>query len=277
MFRAVAYDFALDCADPEIAAFLGELLEPLSIPHHAGNRYFIEPWDGGLTGRFRVSLDGADVAFVGSAGAAVDALLSHVNLAAVSATPTHLLLHAGGLTRGPDALVLPAESGSGKTSLTVALVEAGLDYLSDETVAVAVDDLAILPYHKPFTIKASGQHLFPRLRPASGSLAERLTSDYAWHVDARHVRPECFATEVARPALLVAPRYQPGAETRLKRLTRGEAMVALGANSSALRALGGDVLDVLDRVTLGAPAYRLTFSDLEAGRDAVLDLFEHVR
>lgn len=72
-----------------------------------------------------------------------------VNAAAVQASP-HLLAHAAVVGRDDRALVLPAASGTGKSTLAVALLQRGWTYLSDEAVCLPwAGGLACVPYPRP--------------------------------------------------------------------------------------------------------------------------------
>ncbi|HVE62595.1 MAG TPA: hypothetical protein VNB94_02160 [Mycobacteriales bacterium] len=271
--RALGYEFVIRCAHPELMAHLGHVFGSLEDPAADAHVYEVQDFAGWA----QITLDGAVAVDNVRLPDVVEFIQTHVNLAAVVAPPPRLFLHAGGVSSGLDAVVLPAASGSGKTSLTVALVGAGLGYLSDEALAVDPDDLSITPFPKSFTIKASGQHLFPRLGPAPGTLAERFTAPYAWHVPVAEVRRDCVGTAGCRARLIISPRYVAGSPTEVRPLSHGEAMLVLGQNSSSLRALGDRVLETLERVARSAPAYALTFSDLGAARAEVLRLFEEVR
>lgn len=245
-------------------AYLEDLFAGLACPDAPGAVTYAVT-DGGL------SRDGVTLAHSVPVAAACDALVAALNEAAVAPSADHLLAHAGVVASGDRAVLLPGASGSGKTSLTIALVAAGLEYLSDETAAVAVRDLALLPYPKPLSVKAGAQPVFPELRPPPGSAAARCTGE-TWHVPADRVRAGAVARVTAYPAFVVAPRYVAGGRTVLEPASRAETMVTLGANSSYVGALGPALLDVLERIVRRAATYRLAYGDVHAARDAVLGL-----
>lgn len=84
---------------------------------------------------------------------ALRGLLAAVNLAVVAETGT-LAFHAAVLTRGVRTLVLPARSGTGKSTLTAALVRQGWGYVSDEALALDWDGARIHPYARPLSLSA---------------------------------------------------------------------------------------------------------------------------
>lgn len=79
----------------------------------------------------------------------VDGFYGHINAEAIrSVQATHVALHAGAVERDGAVLVLPGASGAGKTTLTAALMQAGWSYLTDEIVAIDLDDLSVRRYPK---------------------------------------------------------------------------------------------------------------------------------
>ena len=91
----------------------------------------------------------------------------------IEARNGHLLLHAGGST-GTDGrtVVVHGASGAGKTTLTTALVQAGLAYVTDETVCLDPDTLVIEPFPKPLTVKPGSQELLAHLAPPPDEVSE---------------------------------------------------------------------------------------------------------
>ena len=54
----------------------------------------------------------------------------------MASVPGDLVFHAGAVSDGRTAVLLPAASNHGKSTLTAALVRDGLQYLTDEAAAV---------------------------------------------------------------------------------------------------------------------------------------------
>jgi hypothetical protein len=76
--------------------------------------------------------------------------LAELNRAAVAATP-HFAVHAGVIGTQDNVFVIAADSGGGKSTLTAAMLQQGLQYGSDE--ALVLDDEALLvTYPKPISL-----------------------------------------------------------------------------------------------------------------------------
>src|SRR5690606_33386624 len=57
-----------------------------------------------------------------------------------------LFLHAGVVWSGTSALAFPAVSGTGKSTLTMALLAQGFEYMSDELAPVHLEEPTVEPY-----------------------------------------------------------------------------------------------------------------------------------
>ncbi len=88
---------------------------------------------------------------VRSVEAAVGHALAALNLRATSLTPL-LACHAAVIARAGAALVVPAASGRGKSTLTAALLRHGWAYGSDEALGLTWDSGAVVPYPRPFSL-----------------------------------------------------------------------------------------------------------------------------
>lgn len=130
----------------------------------------------------------------------------------------HILhLHAGAVSRDGHLVLMPAGSGSGKTSLTARLIAAGCEYFSDETVLLERGTGWVRPVPLSLCIKESGVALLNDYFPGLAELPSHLREDGEL---VRYLPPpksSLPADVSARPAkLLVFPRYVEGAPTVLR-------------------------------------------------------------
>jgi hypothetical protein len=78
----------------------------------------------------------------------------------MEARPDLLWLHAGVAERAGAGIVIPASSGSGKSTVTTALVERGWRFMSDDIAPIAIDELRVLSYPQlAHRRKFPGQHI----------------------------------------------------------------------------------------------------------------------
>jgi hypothetical protein len=145
-----------------------------------------------------------------------------------------LFVHAGVVGWQGRAIVIPGRSMAGKTTLVNALVEAGATYYSDE-FAILDRQGHVHPYPLPLSIR--GEHGQPARRWRVGELGGQAG------VAPIPVR------------LVVITTYQPGATWRPRRLSPGQALLALMDNAVAARRNPAYSMPILKHSLSGAAAF----------------------
>ncbi len=137
------------CSD-DVAARVAPLLALLpALPHDAADSATRVDLVTDGRNRFRVYVDGRPVERpTTSAALAAELVLSACNQAASSGPPGSLRFHAGVVAHDGKGLVICGTSGAGKSSLTLALLRAGWEYLSDEIAVLDPASLHLTPYPK---------------------------------------------------------------------------------------------------------------------------------
>jgi hypothetical protein len=170
-------------------------------------------------------------------------------------TRDFLLLHAGAVTRGGAALVLPARPDLGKSTLVLALLRAGFSYLSDELAPIDPVTSRVYPFERRIALDEGGLGFFEDLRDR---LEDRRTM--AVSGPSRYLRPEDAGADVAGPAearwiVFIGPdRAGP---PRLEQVTRAEAVERMAAHSTNLYRYADRGVILLARVAERAEAYEL--------------------
>jgi len=138
--------------------------------------------------------------------------------------PEHVFVHAGVVAHGGRAIVIPGETFAGKTTLVAALIRAGAVYYSDE-YAVLDESGRVHPYPKPL------------------SLRERFTqSDH--HVEALG---GVAGHEPVPAGMVLLTTYRPGAEWKPRRLSSGDAALALMQHTVPAQTRPAQVLRAVTR------------------------------
>jgi hypothetical protein len=247
----------------------------------AGERAFYHGVvDAFLDGADVLLWDGASLARVREGGAVVEVdvateslrdghIFAHVFLliAVVVALRWRSLFHvlAGALV-SPDGrgILVAGGAGAGKSTLTLALVEAGCDYLGDDAVFVrAPETSSVLALPRAFHVAPRTAAAFPRIAALLGDL---LPAGEKRRLDARAAWPGRERSAMALPELILLPAVEGGAETRVEAVSAAEALGAL-IESSTYVVIGGlpgamEHLETLRHVADGARAYRVAL-----GRD----------
>jgi hypothetical protein len=179
-------------------------------------------------------------------------ILSFVNEYAALAC-SYATIHAGAV-RTPDGrlLLLPGQIDSGKSTLTAALVQAGCDYLSDESVGLLPDSLSLTTYLKPVALSSESREALG-LPPESNGMTSvcELSNDVV-----------LLEGAAGPPSEILLPRYAPnGPAHLLERIGPREALRELLANAHNLGRAGGVGLEALAKAAETIPVSRLTYCD----------------
>lgn len=142
--------------------------------------------------------------------------------AGVNSQDYFMCIHAGVVTDGRTCILIPGESGRGKSSLTAALVKAGYTYCSDEIALLAENSFEVTAPHIAMCIKDSGFDTMAALFPQISDLPVYDREDgkqvrYFLPGDGRTADPAGAAMPVQR---IVFPRYDPDQPPGLTRMDK---------------------------------------------------------
>jgi hypothetical protein len=264
-YDALGYRFTVDSRESQASALIARLLAGMTRTDMTTCRYVISRADGG----YELSVDGERIVGPATPSQVLMNLMSSVNRAAVDAgRDHHVMFHASAVARGGDAVICPAPMESGKTTLAAGLVRAGLDYVTDEAVAVDPNGLGIRAYPKPLSIDPGSWATLADLEPMPSEwMAQQ------WQVPATDIRPGALAGPCS-PRFIVAPRYEPNGTTRLTPISRSDAVILLAENSFNFNDDGRRWLPVLGDIVRACECYRMSIADLDDACALVTGLFD---
>jgi hypothetical protein len=155
-------------------------------------------------------------------------------MTAVNAYDFLLNLHAGVVAKGTNCILLPAASGSGKSSLTAALTHSGFSYFSDEVGLIQRSTLQVVPVPLAVCVKSTGWDLMSRYYPEIATLPKHKRDD---HKIVCYIppRPAAVRHEPGLISHIFFPHYAEGETTRLEPLSRSVAFTRLMDQCVALR------------------------------------------
>lgn len=189
--------------------------------------------------------------------------------AAVDAHDFRFYVHAGVVGAGQGCIILPAAAGSGKSSMTAALVHRGFRYYSDEVALIDPKTFHVPPVPLAICVKSTGWEVMARYYP------DLLASPPHRRGDGKLVRyvapPVGSALWPPAPVRhIVFPRYDREARTELKPIARSEALGRLMAECLALRQrLDKQNVQELVHWIAQIDCAALHFSSLEEGAELV--------
>jgi hypothetical protein len=183
--------------------------------------------------------------------------------AAVNAHDFLLDLHAGVVGQDGRCILLPAPAGSGKSSLTAALIHSGLGYYSDEVALIERGTFQVSPVPLAVCVKSTAWDFMSRYHPELPQLPTHRRDDGKL---VRYVRPPAAQVqkEPGRVSHIFFPLYSKDTPTQLVELTRADALARLMDQCLALRLAmdPGSVKQLVGWIA-GIDCYALTFSSLD--------------
>jgi hypothetical protein len=159
----------------------------------------------------------------------------------------HIFVHAGAVAHQDRLIIIPGMSFSGKSTLVAALVRAGATYYSDD-FALLDETGRVHPYPKPVSLRGW------RLNQTAHT-AESLGGT--------------VGTEARAPSLIIMTTYRPDAKWNPRRLSSGEAAIAVLANTVPAQERPAESLRAVTRAVEGAVV-------LESERGEAADVVPHL-
>jgi hypothetical protein len=177
---------------------------------------------------------------------------------ATQATTQHIIFHAGTVTKEAKTILLVAESGAGKTTLTLALLQRGWLPLSDDSALVSPETLAVAPFPRCFHADA-----FTAATVARPALIKEVGALVGY------LRPACWAEAPARASSVVRLERDPTAPTSVQPISKAEAAGAVLQSVISSGLPRREAARVAVGVAAGAACWRVNNGALDATLDAL--------
>lgn len=171
-------------------------------------------------------------------------------------------LHAAVVEYQGKTALISAPSGTGKSTLTFALLHSGFNYLSDELAPVELDTLRVHPYPHALCLKAAPPE--PYRLPV-----ETLDAGRTLHAPPSVLPCKTITDPQTLNAIFFIRREGAAGGAELKKLGDAEVVARLYANSLNALAHAGDGLDAAVRIAERVPGYELDSTNLGAAMDAI--------
>lgn len=176
----------------------------------------------------------------------------------------YLLLHAGVVERCGKAIILAALPGSGKSTLTAALMLSGYRLLSDEFGVVRLDTGELQAMLKPVALKNRSIDVIREYSP-DGHIGQ--TFPKTRKGDVAHLAPDAASvakrSQRSQPALILFPRFEANAQLRVEPMSQSQTFARLSFNSFNYTVLGPDGFDAVHALVTRCPAFDLRYGSLE--------------
>lgn len=178
----------------------------------------------------------------------------------------HMFVHGGAVEKFGSGIMMPAESGHGKTTLTLALVNAGYRFLSDEFCVLDSESGMLKAFPRSLSVREGSLRLFPGLHAGRDQLP-LLDSPLEVLYSVDPVRE--FGGEMGESCpvrYIIFPHYDPSSEPSARRISGMEAVKRMIQTQSFI-SLGTlekqPALDLMLSVVSGAECFDLVTGDLD--------------
>lgn len=179
-------------------------------------------------------------------------------------------VHAAVLERDGRSIMIAAESGTGKSTTSWALLQHGFDYLSDELAPVDPDSLKVHPYPHALCLKATPPG--PYALPAGIATTERTL-----HVPTALLPAQVVQQPSGLQALIFLQRDATASVPTFSEVTPAEASARLYANTLNALAHPGHGLDTAIRIASAVPAYNVHAGELQATCELISELVDRLQ
>lgn len=269
----LGFTFTVRTDSAPLGRLVSELFAACSTDSAPDHRFSIRSHAVAGGRRFTLYLDGRRCDATTAPELVLPLLAWQVNRRVVASSGDRLLVHAAAARRGDDLVVLAGDSGAGKSTLVAALSLRGLEYLSDEIVAIDPVSLRVDAYPKPIALEPGSWSSLGSLRPAADPECLPFFAR-TWMVtplESRHdvARGGGRAAGSSGGTVIVLPTYRPGGADTLAPISRAETVVRLAGLAFNLFRWGPEGIDALADLAAGADCYRLEFADIDLACAAI--------
>jgi len=182
----------------------------------------------------------------------------------------HVLLHAGALALADRGVIMAAPPGSGKSTLTAAMMLRGFRLLSDEFGVLCPRSGLLWPMLKPLALKNRSIDV---IRDYADEVILGPVYKGTRKGDVAHLAPGTSSVDArrqpARPQLVLFPSFRQGAALSTRRLPAEQAFAHLAFNSFNYELLGATSFNAVADVIENCPAFTLEYSRLDDAVESV--------
>ena len=187
------------------------------------------------------------------------------------------LFHAASVALGPKTLLLPGNTGAGKTTLAAWLSQKSWSYLSDELTCIETDSLNTTALSRALHFKDPiAAPLLPFVNPPEQTAPAwnpqgPFRSYKGFIVSLNRFRPHA-GPKRTELSLIVFPRYMAGAERRIMRLSPAHTCARLMGCALNVRNLAGYGFNGVAQIARRVPAYSVVYDQLDGMHDELAAL-----
>ena len=186
-----------------------------------------------------------------------------------------LIFHAGTIEKNGKVIIMPAEQGSGKSTLTAAMVYSGWRLFSDELALVSIDDELVYPCTRPINLKNNSIEVINSF--VDNAVFSTIAKDTHKGTVALLKPPTDSVKRMFEPAPLhciVFPKYVANAKAKLTPISQINTFQQLIEHSFNYHILGEQGFTLIARLLKNINCYQFEYSDFEQAKQLLGDLVD---
>ena len=183
----------------------------------------------------------------------------------------YMAVHAALLSDERGGILIPGESGNGKSSLAIWMTKNGYYYHTDELVLIKSGSLQTRVFTRPFNIKAHGIDAINTLINLEAMQPEPSRGDFITMIPHRALNPE-FLQKSPEISRILFPKYSKDGQNTLSPLSPAAAGIELMKTHVIARNLPGHGFEQLLNIVKSVPAYKLDYNHFDVLPDLLSDL-----
>lgn len=184
-----------------------------------------------------------------------------------------MLFHAACLSWKGRGVILPAQSGHGKTTLSAWLLSNGFDYLTDELVYMPLNTLQAMCFGRPLNVKYGSREIIDELLGDNRDDSSIIEGPVAMLVPPQLVRADNQPVEPS-VSMIFFPQFRADTEFSLEKLSPAQTGMSMMACLVNARNLPGDGFKATVDLARKVPAYSITYPDFDGVLGTITGLLE---
>jgi Coenzyme PQQ synthesis protein D (PqqD) len=262
-FRILDTDFIVEVPAPDILSLAENLLSHLEITEPAENfiRFSVIP----TKTRYLLLKDGAFLDWCLRKNGITPMIHANALMTAYDQAECVIGVHSAAVEINGRCILMPALEGSGKSTLTAALVSAGCRYLADDLVPLTAAPVRMRPVPVAIGLKEGAWSVLAADLPAIATLSShRRVDEKLVRYFVPHNKKSYLEFEPRPVHALVFPKYAKDTAIIFRQISRAEALFRI--TEAGYDAHSGLTLDVMVQLIdwiATIPCFELSFSHLE--------------
>ncbi|MFT5697439.1 MAG: hypothetical protein ACI8ZB_000287 [Desulforhopalus sp.] len=185
-------------------------------------------------------------------------LINEVIFHSINTNDSHHALHAGCVCNDSRCILLPGQSGNGKSTLTSWLVMNGFQYLTDELVLLDSEARA-LPMTRPISLKVGPGHDSWLL---ADECEEIIASETGSMIPHRLFNAD-FTPQQPKVTDIIFPQFNSDAEPELKQISPAKSSLYLLKSHVNARNLAGHGVSEMASIVKQCRSYTLSYASFD--------------